>query len=231
MKILKPLLMLTFFTAFLLYINSCKTPDFAVEDVMDTTFYDYPDETVEFTLREFSGKGYRTRFVNIHCTATKEGVDLGAQWFLNFFRFDRGWSKPGYNILILLDGTIEVLVPFDYNGYTSQNEVSNGVYGENRWSINIAYVGGVDSRLRAKDTRTEAQKRAMDGLLQTLKCQMPDIIILGHRDHEGVAKACPSFDVESEYGYLNGIVNKTELFDYYNDSLHTPIDTLLPTDQ
>ena len=205
-------------------------------DIIDKSYYDFPDEVAELDVQDFPPRGKKTRYINIHCTASKEGVDLSAKWFLDFFKYDRGWSRPGYNVLILLDGSVEILVPFDYDGYTIPSEWSNGVYGANSVSINLAYVGGVDSRLRAKDTRTEAQKRAMDNLLQTLHCNMPDLIITGHRDHskdkngDGIVsesewiKSCPSFDVEAEYGHMNGFINKTDLFDYYTDSLS--VDTL-----
>jgi len=48
---------------------------------------------------------------------------------------------------------------------------------------------------RAKDTRTDAQKRTLLTLVRTYRQRYPDIIIRGHRDWPGVRKDCPSFDV------------------------------------
>ena len=92
---------------------------------------------------------------------------------------------------------------YNLDGYTTWDEVSYGVRGRNSQSINISYVGGVDKRMRPKDTRTNAQKRTIDRIVYEIKCAMPDIKVHGHRDNPNVAKACPSFEVKSEYNGLN----------------------------
>jgi hypothetical protein len=38
-------------------------------------------------------------------------------------------------------------------------------------------------------------------LVETYRARIPNLIVRGHRDWPGVAKACPSFDVAS---WLNG---------------------------
>lgn len=149
--------------------------------------------------REAVQIGRKTLYLNIHCAATIEGVDLSGKWFENFFAIDRGWDKPGYNEIVLLDGTRYILTPYNLDGYTTWNEVTYGVRGRNSVSINIAYVGGVDKKLKAKDTRTEAQKRSIDRIVYEIVCAIPDIIVQGHRDNPNVAKACPSYNVSPEY--------------------------------
>lgn len=50
------------------------------------------------------------------------------------------------------------------------------------------------------DTRTDAQKAALLGLLTDLKQRFPEAVIHGHRDF--AKKACPCFDATSEYAAL-----------------------------
>lgn len=143
--------------------------------------------------------GRKTLYLNIHCTASREDLDLSGEWFENFFANDRGWSKNGYNVLVLLDGTAYVMEPYNLDGYTTWDEVSYGVRGRNSVSINIAYVGGVDKYMRPKDTRKVKQMRTLDQLCHEIKCAMPWIIVQGHRDNPGVNKSCPSYEVKTDY--------------------------------
>jgi N-acetylmuramoyl-L-alanine amidase len=110
--------------------------------------------------------------VIVHCTATPENrvvtVEDVRQWHKA-----RGWSDIGYHIMIYLDGTVHEGRPIERSGAHCK--------GQNRNSIGIAYVGGVDKAMNPKDTRTE----------------YPKVEIFGHRDFS--SKACPSFDAAKEY--------------------------------
>ena len=84
------------------------------------------------------------------------------------------------------------------------SKVSNGVQGYNSTAINIAYVGGIDSKGKPIDNRTKAQKVALRSLLTELHHQYLHAVILGHRDVWGSnpkkwKKWCPCFDAKSEY--------------------------------
>ena len=84
------------------------------------------------------------------------------------------------------------------------SKVSNGVQGYNSTAINVAYVGGIDGKGKPIDNRTEAQKVALRNLLEELRTQFPQAIIMGHRDIWGSnpkkwKKWCPCFDAKSEY--------------------------------
>lgn len=138
----------------------------------------------------------------IHCTATPEGKPYTAQ-DINRMHKQRGFSMIGYNFLVLLDGVIELGRPLSMDGAHC--------LGYNNHSIGVCYVGGLDKYGKAKDTRTPAQKKALEWLVGDL-CKKHDIIeILGHRDtspdldgdgivepHEWI-KQCPCFDVRSEF--------------------------------
>lgn len=158
----------------------------------------------------------------IHCTATPEGLDFRAK-DIDLWHKEQGWRMIGYNYVIDIDGTVEKGRPLTMTGAHCK--------GWNNRSIGIVYVGGVasaiDSRGRIvaakdakgnpipKDTRTVAQIEAMHKLVDELLDQYPSIVkILGHRDtspdlngdgeitpNEWI-KACPCFDVKSEFPLL-----------------------------
>lgn len=142
-------------------------------------------EKPEGSLVKGTGKNIRKIF--IHCSATKEGQDFDAatikKWHLN-----QGWSDIGYHYVIQLDGTIERGRP--------ESKVGSHVRGHNTGSIGVVYVGGVDKDMKPKDTRTEAQLKAMARLVGDLVKAYPGARVLGHRDAPA-AKACPSFDVKT----------------------------------
>lgn len=128
----------------------------------------------------------------LHATATPEGREHDVEDITRWHRA-RGFSTIGYHYLIKLDGTIEL-------GRNVQ-DMGAHVYGQNRRSIGVVYVGGMNkSKTKAKDTRTEAQKEAMEGLIIDLLALYPNATVHGH--NEFAEKACPCFDVQKEYGYI-----------------------------
>lgn len=142
----------------------------------------------------------------IHCTATREGQDVRAS-DVDKWHKERGWQMIGYNYLIDLDGTVEEGRPLTMSGAHTK--------GWNNRSIGICYVGGLDKKGNPKDTRTPAQKKALNDLVYKLFEQYPTITdIMGHRDTspdlngDGVItpnewiKACPCFDVRAEFPTL-----------------------------
>lgn len=129
----------------------------------------------------------------VHCTAGSQRQsieDLKAEFRL------KGWKYPGYHYVVDINGGIHQLLAIEL--------VSNGVKGYNSSAINIAYVGGIDSKGKPIDNRTEAQKVALKSLLIELHRQYPHATIMGHRDIWGSdsrnwKKWCPCFDAKSEY--------------------------------
>ena len=124
----------------------------------------------------------------IHCTATREGDDISVdtirRWHLN-----RGWSYIGYHYVIDIKGNINAGRPIELIGAHCK--------GQNKYSIGVAYVGGVESDGKTpKDTRTKAQKDAIIRLVKKLKGCYPDVTINGHNEFSN--KACPSYNVQNE---------------------------------
>ena len=129
----------------------------------------------------------------IHCTATAEGKDFHVK-DVDKWHKARGWKGIGYHYLITLDGTIE-------KG-RGENEIGAHTTGQNKNSIGICYVGGLAKDGKTpKDTRTEAQKKALLELIIALLIKYPQAKIYGHRDFAN--KACPSFDARKEYYNIN----------------------------
>jgi N-acetylmuramoyl-L-alanine amidase len=128
----------------------------------------------------------------IHCSATVEGQDFNID---NIDRWHkaRGWSSVGYHYVIRLDGTLE-------KGRKLKDIGAHAKY-HNRESIGICYIGGLDEQKQPKDTRTPEQDITLVNLLTYLRGRFPDAKIIGH--NEVSAKACPSFDVQEAYGWLN----------------------------
>lgn len=129
------------------------------------------------------------KFIAVHCTATAQTATV--ENIQKYWREHLGWQMPGYHFIIKPNGEAVQLLDIE--------KISNGVAGFNHETINISYIGGVDSKNNPKDTRTDAQKATLLKLLKELKIKYPNAVIQGHRDFPNVKKACPSFDAKNEY--------------------------------
>lgn len=125
----------------------------------------------------------------IHCTATKEGQTVTVTDIDRWHRAN-GWNGIGYHYVVYLDGSI----------HKGRNENVSGAHcvGHNNKSLGVVYVGGLDRFGKAKDTRTTAQKMALDRLINELKAKYRGATVHGH--NEFAKKDCPCFDVRREYG-------------------------------
>lgn len=124
----------------------------------------------------------------LHCSATKEGQNFTVK-DIDQWHKARGFAKIGYHYVIYLDGSV----------HTGRQEDLIGAHclGHNATSIGICYIGGLDKDGNPKDTRNEAQKESLRGLIEVLKAKYPNAKIYGH--YEFAAKACPCFDVKKEF--------------------------------
>ena len=97
----------------------------------------------------------------IHCSATPKGMDYSAADIDKWHR-QRGFRGISYHYVIRLDGSIE----------KGRDEIEMGAHclGENLYSIGICYIGGLsEDKQTPEDTRTEAQKIALRGLVESLR--------------------------------------------------------------
>lgn len=131
----------------------------------------------------------RINEIIVHCTATSEGRDYTIADITRWHK-QRGFATIGYHYVVYRDGSIHVGRDVNLVGAHCTNHNSH--------SIGVCYVGGCQyNGLTPKDTRTDAQKKALLALLRELRRKYPQAKIHGHRDYAN--KACPSFDATREY--------------------------------
>lgn len=148
---------------------------------------------------------YELKYLIIHCTATAEGREVSSDEIRHWHtdpvsKGGRGWKQVGYTDMIHLDGKVERLVKNNEDARVDSWEITNGAKGYNGVSRHVVYVGGCDKQMKAKDTRTSAQKAALKKYVLDFHRRFPKVKIIGHC--EVAAKACPSFDVRK---WLNEI--------------------------
>lgn len=142
----------------------------------------------------------KLKYLVLHCTATPEGREVSSDdiraWHTNpESKGGRGWSQVGYTDLIHLNGEVERLVDNNEDANVDPWEITNGAKGYNSISRHVVYVGGVVADGKTtKDTRTKAQKAAMEAYVKEFHKRHPNVRIIGHR--EVAARDCPSFDVQ-----------------------------------
>jgi N-acetylmuramoyl-L-alanine amidase len=136
-------------------------------------------------------------YLVIHSTATP--VTATIESMKRYWKDVMKWKNPGYHYIIKRDGEIVTI--------TAEENIANGVAGNNAHAIHISYIGGIEEKGKLLDNRTDEQKVSMYKLLLELAKKYPDSIIRGHRDFSpdknknGVLdefewiKGCPSFDV------------------------------------
>ena len=139
----------------------------------------------------------RIDYIVVHCTASREGQAQTVDEIRAEHK-RQGWSDIGYHYVVTLDGKVHDGRNVDIAG--------SHVAGYNANSIGVVYVGGLENnpkktyaQLKAKDTRTDAQKASLLSLLMDLRKLYPYAKIQGHRDFPGVRKDCPSFDAKLAY--------------------------------
>ena len=152
----------------------------------------------------------------IHCSATPEGRYYDKKDILQWHtgpktEGGRGWKKPGYADIILLDGLVQNLVPYDGNDHIEGWEISNGAKGWNGHTRHICYIGGTDLRGKVKDTRTIAQRRVLEIYVRLSLRFLPKLKLIGH--NQVAEKGCPSFDVRR---WAKEIGIKDENIDFNN---------------
>lgn len=129
----------------------------------------------------------------LHCSATKPSQKIGAAEIRRWHVDGNGWSDIGYHYVIKRDGTIEPGRPLDIPGAH--------VKGHNATTIGICYVGGIDAQGNPEDNMTAEQELSWLLLVNAIRVLFGKLPVHGHNEY--AAKACPSFDVQKKYKFLN----------------------------
>jgi len=136
-----------------------------------------------------------------HCSATEQGKDYSLREITRWHKL-RGFRTIGYHFIIHPDGKVETGRKIEEMGAHAK--------GYNGNSIGVSYIGGL---LKGKsfDTRTTAQIHSLRAIDQVLKSIYPGAKSVGHRDlsvdlngdgaisKDEWMKACPSFDVKTQF--------------------------------
>lgn len=132
------------------------------------------------------------KYLVVHCTATSQETKI--QSIIDYWKKVLRWKNNGYHYIIDKNGNCSKITPLD--------KIANGVKGYNQYCIHISYIGGIDSKGKAVDNRTIAQKESLLYYLRDLKRKFPKAKILGHREFAGVKKECPCFNASEEYSEI-----------------------------
>lgn len=124
----------------------------------------------------------------LHCSATQEGKDYTTE-DIKKWHLQRGFSDIGYHYVIYRDGSV-------HKG-REEEIIGANCTGHNSHSIGICYIGGCDSKMNAKDTRTPEQKKALTALVHDLMTRYNLNAFQVHCHNEFADKACPSFKIET----------------------------------
>jgi N-acetylmuramoyl-L-alanine amidase len=130
-----------------------------------------------------------TKFIAIHCAATRPSQDIGAKEIDRMHR-QRQFICIGYHYVIRRNGKIEEGRPVD--------QIGAHVANYNSVSIGICMVGGVSEKDVSvpENNFTPAQFATLKSLLLDLRKKYPKAKIQGHQEFPRVNKACPSFKVQ-----------------------------------
>ena len=155
------------------------------------------------------------KYLVIHCTDTPEGRPVSKQDIINWHTLPkekggRGWSRPGYADMVMLDGNLVNLVPHNDDHRVDPWEITNGAQGINCVSRHIVYVGGKAGK--PKDTRTGSQRATLEAYVKGCIAKHPTIRVMGHYQAPNAqGKTCPNFDVPA---WLRSIgVKETNIYE------------------
>ena len=135
----------------------------------------------------------------IHCTDTLPNREVTSKeirsWHTSPVALGgRGWRQVGYADMIHIDGKVENLVPYNSDSIVENWEITNGATGFNGNSRHVVYVGGKGFDGKGLDTRTQAQKVALEKYVKEFLRLHPTCKVAGHYQVNS-GRECPSFNV------------------------------------
>ncbi len=109
-----------------------------------------------------------------------------------------GFNRPGFDYLVLPDGTLETLLPEEHPNTTDLWGISEGADGLNGMAKVLAYVGGMTEKAtKEKDTRTEQQQATLAAVVHFYVKRFPRLRVLGWDEVPAkVGSKNPAFPVQ-----------------------------------
>ena len=108
------------------------------------------------------------KYIVTHCTATKQDAKISS--IVNYWKNVLNWKNPGYHFIIDQAGNICKLQDI--------TKIANGVQNYNKYSVHIAYIGGIDKAGKPLDNRTLKQKDQLLYKVRELKRMFPNAVVL-----------------------------------------------------
>lgn len=105
-----------------------------------------------------------------------------------------GWSKVGYECLILRNGNVIRYIDNDGDNFISSDEVTYGAAGTNNYTGHYALEGGMADSGELEFNFTTGQMKVLAGLCIAEITTNPDIKLIGHNQVHA-SKWCPVFYV------------------------------------
>lgn len=111
----------------------------------------------------------------------------------------RGWTRPGYSDIIMRDGTVVNLIPYDFDDEIEPWEVSNGAKGFNYNSRHFCIIGGwtkdgkKNSLFKPEELYTPEQLISIDDYINMQKEMVSGLQVKGH--YMESTKTCPNMDM------------------------------------
>lgn len=130
----------------------------------------------------------------LHCSATRPnwmhdaGTEAKVAEIRRWHKQDRGWRDIGYHFIVDRDGSVALGRPIEQTG--------SHVKGRNAGTIGVCLIGGHGSLAYDdfSENFTQAQDKAVRGLIADLRKRFGNVPVSGHNDY--AAKACPGFKAD-----------------------------------
>ena len=133
--------------------------------------------------------------VVVHATDTTRDMDVTYD-VLYAWDTERGFDEVGYHLIILRDGSLQVC--------RNVNEIgAHTLKGHNRYSIGIAFVGGILGNrkqtevIRSAESFTLSQFNTFEAFMRAFYQVIPGGQAWGHNDLDHTRRSDPHFDVKS----------------------------------
>ena len=143
----------------------------------------------------------RLEFLILHCALTKPKFNLSPEDIIKWHTAPepdgRGWSRPGYSDLLLRDGSLHNLVPFDQDQFVESDEMTWGVAGKNRIARHLCLEGGLTNIGKYKNPLVQFPDitDSLSKYIHYTILRHPDIKIAAHYMFDKNKHFCPGFDV------------------------------------
>jgi len=150
----------------------------------------------------------KLKYLIIHCTYTHPSLRLTKRHILDWHLAK--WDRAGYSDLILRDGTLHNITPFNQDNEVDSSEITWGVKGINGIARHLCLEGGQD-----QDGQSASPLRVFPDMEKPLKkyieytiLRHPGIKIAGHYQFDIKKPFCPGFNVPE---FCEGFIDENNI--------------------